>query len=267
MKNWLRPIENERGFAVIVMISLITVLIISYSLYATNYFLILTSEVERAKRTVAGISLMQQIAQNMIVARQQFVLTGGLCSNSPYTEAAHEACIRPDTGTKADQLCVENPFSSALAPTLLCATNGPNPTDRNIIEFTYRWDVQWYDRYLAPIRKFNFEVGKTLVAAIEGMAPLAVAYPNEEELPTLAGAPEVTKEEPIKTCSAGDNPSEECIRCRQAGGAPEDAIRPECFLLKVCVLDDTTGDGYADCTIDAEWFWQMVAVTNPIGGP
>lgn len=254
-----RPLENESGFAVIIMVSLISVIVISYSMYAANYFLILTSEVETSKRVINGMAVMQQLAQNLITARQQYVTNGLACPTAPYTEAAHEACIKPSTGTKTDEICVPNPWGDPLTPMgFLCLTNPAGAANHNIIEVTQKYEQRWHDPILLPMKRFNFWYGEKMIAISESLAPISYAYPDVNELPTVAGAPTVTRNEPIKVCNVPATPSEECMKCN--GGSNN----PECFVLKVCVLPDTTGDGYADCGANEQWFWQMVAITNPM---
>ena len=133
----------------------------------------------------------------------------------------------------------------------------------------------WYDPYTKPLIKpfndFTFSYGKTMVAAAEELSNRAVAYPDPDALPSLAGAPTLTKPQNTnKVCNGTATSSEECIRCRSHGDAPPapaDTFRPECFTLKVCVRPDSNGDGFADCdpAINEQWIWQMVAVIHPAG--
>lgn len=277
-----RPLENQNGFAIIILISLISVTVISYSLYASNYFLILTHEVNQSKRVINGINVLQRVAQTLYQSRithwkyQSNALINCAAQDPAYPQPLHELCV-PDLTIKDDGLCIENPF---LDPPFLCVRTAVNPTTHNILEVTGYEDPRWYDPYvkplLRPIKKFNFAYGKTLVAMAENLSNRAVAYPDDPNaLPALTGAPTLTKDpNTVKACGPGELPSEECIRCRDDGGpAAEDSRRPECFTLKVCLLPDdgvasgVAGDGFADCdpAINEQWIWQMVAVIHPVG--
>lgn len=280
-----RPLNNQKGFAIIIMISLISVTVVSYTLYASNYFLLLTHEVKQAKRTINGINVLQQVAQTMYRGRNKhFRYKNGpavSCAalDPDYPVELHELCV-PDLTTKADGLCIANPF---VDPPVLCIRNAVNPNHRNILEVTGYKEPTWYDPYVKPLLRdfnnFSYSYGKTMVSLAEELSNRAIAYPEPDELPSLAGAPTLTKNPAVnKPCVNNTTPSEECMRCRDHDAAvppvdPMDSRRPECFLLKVCVRPDdgvaagVAGDGFADCdpAINEQWIWQLVAITNPVG--
>ena len=280
-----RPLNNQKGFAIIIMISLISVTVVSYTLYASNYFLLLTHEVKQAKRTINGINVLQQVAQTMYRARlKHYQMQVGAAANCAaqdpdYPTPLHEICV-PDLSTKADGLCIANPF---VDPPVLCIRAvGAGGTGLNILEVTGYEEPTWYDPYVKPILRdfndFSYSYGKTMVSLAEELSNRAIAYPEPDELPTLAGAPTLTKNPNVnKPCGAGDTPSEECMRCRDhdltAPYPAADSRRPECFTLKVCIRADdgvaagVAGDGFADCdpAVNEQWIWQMVAITNPVG--
>ncbi len=276
IKLFKRPVNNQEGFAVIIMISLISVLLTSYSLYASNYFLLLTHEVKQAKRVINGINVLQQVAQTLYRAREVHhgyksnALANCAAEDADYPTEIHDLCV-PDLTIKADGLCVSNPF---VDPAVLCVrAAGSGGPGRNIIEITAYDEPAWYEPYvrplLKPINDFTYSYGKAMVALAEGLSNRAVAYPESDALPPLTGAPTLTKSPNLnKTCGSGDLPSEECMRCKDNGGpAAVNSRRPECFTLKVCLRPDLNADGFADCdpAINEQWVWQMVAIIHPVG--
>ncbi|MCB0411007.1 MAG: hypothetical protein KDD22_00680 [Bdellovibrionales bacterium] len=263
--SWERPLQSERGFAVMILIVVVSLIAISYTLYSANYFLILTSEVKRNKRSVQGLALLQQLGQKLVLPTQRgFATTLGTnncLDQAPYTQQVHELCLIP----APNQVCVDNPF---LNPPQVCFQGAGIPANNqlNVIEVSLR-EKSEIPEFFRPIvrgtQRLNYFIGKAVVERILPESNMAHAY-TDQDLPALVGIPVINRGQPVANCNAAVGPlSPTCIRCRNNnwGGGTQ---RPQCFTLKVCVLPDNFNGPGVDCdpNVYGQWFWQMIAVTD-----
>lgn len=263
-----RPLSNEDGFAIIIMIAVVMVVIGSYTLYAANYFQILTVEVKRFKRQINGIAIMQQVGQKVADARARHEATWtGLAFNcataAPFTSEHKQLCLKPIVGgDKSTQICIKNPFGSPAAGTDIICLNagaGAGAGDLRTIEVSLT-DEQLKGAPKIPEgwwHQLNMFVGESAVALIHSAASQAQAY-DDRDRPALAGQPTLTR--PVVACANGDiAPTSACMQCKKAFAVPPAGGRfPVCYRVRICIRQ-----GGCNAANPEQWFWQIIAVTSP----
>lgn len=266
-KNGLKaPMSNEEGFATLIMIAVIIVVVGSYILYAINYFQILTTEVKRFKRQVGGIAIMQQIGQKAADARarHQATWTGVTfnCSAAgSFSEENRQLCLRD--GPNSNRVCVNNPFGDPAGGTnRICFQEDANITggDARTIEISLTDEqLKNYPKHSKGwIHDLNMAIGSRAIAWIYRLANHAQAY-DDRDRPVLSSAPTLTRQ--TVACANGADPTLACMQCQQGFSVPPiGTTKPVCYRLKVCIRPGGCDDSEPD-----QWFWQLIAVLPGYG--
>lgn len=256
-----RPIKNEDGFAVIIMVAVIIVVVGSYTLYAANYFQVLTTEVKKFKRQIGGLAIMHQVGQKVadMRARHEAVYVGpafDCTAAGPFSLEHQQLCLRP--GPDSNRVCVNNPFGDASAGTdPICINETGGAGDGRTLEVSLTEEQLKNAPSIEEgwIHEMNMFVGEKAIAAMYSIAGEAKAY-DDRDRPVLSAQPTLTRA--TVSCTAGAvDPTRACMQCKKSMAEPPSAgKRPACFRLKICIRP-------GGCTDADHYFWQIVAVTSP----
>lgn len=259
MKTRKQQIHNQNGLALIGMIIGIFIAVGALFLYAATYYQEMNVEVERMKRNIGGISIMQQLATYAHRARQihEQAVPPGTCPAGTFEEG--DFCFDDARGS-----CVENPFNSAT-PLCIDSGDGAGPVDRVLV--TMNWAPP--DGILKAVEQRMiagmYNLGGWVSGWIGQIDDHARAIAPNVDLPDLAPptpAPLDIDLTPTNCPNGTPAPfgNATCLRCNTIGTGEH-----ACIVFRVCVRG--AGLGGCDPGNDGQWLWQTVLVTDPVPGP
>lgn len=258
--------KNQKGFASIIMASIVLLMIVTFMGSASVYFSALYRDIMVQQRAVAADAIMEDFGKMVQQASHIYRSNGNACPGSGITQdldPVNRLCWPRAGGANQNANCVRTPFGSGSTGTqLICRTQNPGSAleTRNTmgvitaqIESDIMDDRPFVDRFrfvmIASLEQL--EVGLDVVA--EKIQNVAIAQTAEmAHMPTLAGAPAITFPGAVICPVGGGGLAGYCKYCQAGLGDFQTCVR-----LRVCLRP--TGCDPAD---DSEWVRRTIGILN-----
>ena len=279
-KQGFNPLANQDGIATIAMVIAVTTAVLSYTAFTATSYVMMMTESKRQVRQLMGFELMRQIGETAQMARERH-------HQETFGEGNPD-CALADGGATVEVgdfcfppggFCVSHPLdpNGTIGGSEICFdadwTAGAGSRTVRCVEFKQKQkNLTFVAEMTNRIRNFNHSFGKKSIEVAQvvlNQAPVAHAVRYQDYMIDRAVFAGLTA--PVygfdlaaaEECSTAASPPNVCMICSEAGAPIAGQPRPACIRLAVCPKN-LMGWGACDQAVEADWYWQTVAVTRPV---
>lgn len=238
---------NQKGFAAILMTSVVLIMVLTFMGSAAVYFGDLYKEIARQQRVLAAHAVTEDFAKMIQKARENWSSSAPNCpAATTIADAANQLCWPRPTGSSPTAHCVPHPFANTNAnnasgsstPILICIS-GPgfsSPSQKGgsmevVLEMHELPDPD-FPHYLKRqfyVWKKNLQMGVDILASrLQNWAEAQTS--NFAYLPSLSGAPS-SRFSTALNCAPAAASATYCKKCPGLAGANLD----RCIGIRVCL--------------------------------
>ena len=251
----MRWIQNQNGFAAIMVSMVVFMMVVSLLLAGSSTFQTLYGQIDRQRRTLAGIQVVEGFAVMAQQAHEVYKSSG--CGPNYDKDAVNEMCWPKASGANPNANCIRNPLGdSAAGAQWICRQPGQGGVVRNAMQvvqleiqhlpFENEWDR--FDSMVAQMKTYSEIILNVLAEKVTGQI-VALAQTSEmAHMPALAGSP-VTRFAAAATCPLFPAPIPDETVCKRCDGTSLE----RCLQFRICLRPGGCNSGE-----DLEWTFQTI---------
>lgn len=236
--------KNQKGFAAILMVSIVLVMVVTFMGSAAIYFGSLYQDIARQQRAIAAHTVTEDFARMIQQARELWLNKPNPSSACPANTqpdgAGNQLCWPNPTGASPTRHCVRHPLGNLdpTNPRLICRSGPAAPAGAsgtiqvvyNIVEPEYR-DIPTFIREKMYAFQRDFNIGLDLIASKFQNSALAQTS-DMAHMPNLASpSPPFARFTAALNCAPAGAPAEYCKKCP---GGPNPNLE-QCVEVRICI--------------------------------
>lgn len=261
--------RNEKGFAAIIMVSIVTFMVLTFIGSATVYYGALYKDIAKQERTVIAHLATEDFARKFSQAHEDF--RSGCNTTTHIPDTIRQTCWARSTSLNPNPNCVPFPSGATNSenPRLICLNldqanpggGGAGGSDGGQAPGTNANTIRIVGTIVEPKRDlidqikeqyyaftFRANIAMDVIAAKIQNAAVAQAA-AASYLPVIAGAPTSRFTAGINCTGAGADP----IYCKRCPGGAAAANLSQCLRIQLCIRP-------GGCTQEGHWVRRNLAI-------